>query len=200
MLDWLSGNNIPQFWKNYISLFDNDANKSAQRYVVFDMETTGTDFREDVIIAIGGLAVTDNKIIIGDFLEIAAKQDKVKTQLIATQQRLKNNEDEEYVEVEVLIQLLNFIKDATLVSHNINLDVEMINQALKRLDLGRLKNQVMDINVLYQKWKDLPDDYEATLDEMCRALKINNSERHTASGNAYTMAVIFLKLKRKLGL
>ena len=61
-----------------------------------------------------------------------------------------------------MIRFLNFIKGSTLVSHNINLDVEMINQALKRLDLGRLKNDIMDTNVLYQRWKDLDEDHKAS--------------------------------------
>jgi DNA polymerase-3 subunit epsilon len=76
----------------------------------------------------------------------------------------------------------------------------MINQALKRLDLGRLKNDIMDTNVLFQRWKGLPEDHKATLDELCDALKIKKTDRHTASGHAFTTALIFLKLKRKLGI
>ncbi|RZJ74997.1 MAG: 3'-5' exonuclease, partial [Flavobacterium sp.] len=87
-----------------------------------------------------------------------------------------------------------------LVSHNVNLDIEMINQALKRLDLGRLKNPVMDTNTLFQRWKDYPEDRQATLDELCDVLKVRNSDRHTASGNAYITAIVFLKLKRKLNI
>ena len=76
----------------------------------------------------------------------------------------------------------------------------MLNQALKRLDLGRLKNPVMDTNVLFLKWKDLPEEEHATLDELCDALKIKKTDRHTASGNAFTTALVFLKLKSKLGI
>ena len=36
--------------------------------------------------------------------------------------------------------------------------------------------------------------------EILQALKISKSDRHTASGNAYTTALVFLKLKKKLGL
>ena len=32
-------------------------------------------------------------------------------------------------------------------------DIEMINQALDRLDVGTLKNQAMDTDVMYQKLK-----------------------------------------------
>ena len=43
------------------------------------------------------------------------------------------------MEAEVVIRFLDFIKDATLVGHHVNFDIEMINQALNRLDVGSLK-------------------------------------------------------------
>ena len=196
--DWLTGSNLPQFWKNYVSLFDNDDENTLKRYVVFDMETTGLDSREDVILSIGAIGVVSNAILVGDYLQVSIKQDGFSPQSIALQGVLKDGE--KVVEAEALIQFLNFAKDAILVGHNINLDIEMLNQALKRLDLGRIKNPVMDTNVLYQRWKDLPDDTQSTLEEVCDALKIRKNEMHTASGNAYITALIFLKLKKKMGI
>jgi DNA polymerase-3 subunit epsilon len=197
--DWLTGNNLPQFWKNYLTLFDSDNILQQQRYVVFDMETTGLDWKEDVILSIGSIGVSGKAIEVGDFLEIAIRQDKFSPQSIAMNGVLKEGR-EKVVEAEAVIQFLNFAKDSTLVGHNVNLDIEMINQALKRLDLGRLKNPIMDTNALYKRWKDLPEDSQSTLDEVCDALKIKKSDRHTASGNAYTTALVFLKLKSKFGI
>lgn len=198
--DWLTGGSVPQFWKNYLSLFDADGKQASRRYVVFDMETSGLDWKEDVILTIAGIGVTNNAIEVGDFFEVHIRQDKYNPQSVALHGVLKEGKHEKVVEAEAMIQFLNFVKDATLVSHNVNLDVEMINQALRRLDLGRLKNPLMDTNALYQRWKDLPDDNQATLDELCDALKVRKSDRHTASGNAYITAILFLKLKRKLGI
>ena len=61
----------------------------------------------------------------------------------------------------------------------------MINQALDRLEVGRLKNQVMDTDVMYQKLKYLPEEQHASLDELCDIYKIKKSDRHTASGDAF---------------
>lgn len=196
--DWLTGNNLPQFWKNYLHYFDNDDKQSLKRYVVFDMETSGLDWREDVILSIGAIAVVGDAIEVGDFLEVYVKQERFVTQSTSLLGVIKEQNQEKFVEAEAMIRFLNFVKDSTLVSHNINLDVEMINQALKRLDLGRMKNAIMDTNVLFQKWKGLDENHKASLDEICDALKINKTERYTASGNAYTTALIFLKLKSKL--
>jgi DNA polymerase-3 subunit epsilon len=199
--DWLTGGNVPQFWKTYLNLFDQEDKKEAfRRYIVFDMETSGLDWKEDVILSIGAIGLLNNAIEVGDFLEVHIRQDKFSPQSVALHDVLKEGTEEKVVEAEAMIQFLNFVKDATLVSHNINLDIEMINQALSRLDLGRLRNPVMDTNVLYQRWKGLADDTHATLDELCDALKVRKSDRHTASGNAYTTAIVFLKLKRKLNI
>lgn len=198
--DWLTGNTLPQFWKNYLHYFDNDDKQSTKRYVVFDMETSGLDWREDVILSIGAIAVVGEAIEIGDFLEVYIVQERFTTQSTSLLGVIKEQNQEKFVEAEAMIRFLNFVKDSTLVSHNINLDVEMINQALKRLGLGRIKNDIMDTNVLFQKWKGLDENHKASLDEICEALKINKAERYTASGNAYTTSLIFLKLKKKLGI
>ena len=197
--EWLKGS-TPQFWKNYITLFDNDGNAVSKRFVIFDMETTGLDAREDVILSVGAIAVIGNGIEVGDFLEVYIRQDKFASKSIAFNNAILKETNEKVVEAEGIIQFLNFVKDATLVGHNVNLDIEMVNQALKRLDLGRLKNPIMDTNALFQRWKGLPDDARTSLDEVCDALKIEKSDRHTAWGNAYTTALVFLKLKRKLGI
>lgn len=196
--DWLTGNNLPQFWKNYVSLFEENTNSKQKRYVVFDMETTGIDWREDVILSIGGISVSHNAINIGDFFEIGLIQEKVITPVES--KGLIKESTEKVVEAEAMIRFLNFAKDAIIVGHNINTDIEMINQALKHLDLGRIKNQFMDTNVLFQRWKNLPEDSQSSLEEVCDALKIKKNEMHTASSNAYITALIFLKLKNKLNL
>ena len=197
--EWLTGS-TPQFWKNYVNLFDSDDNTSQKRFVVFDMETTGLDAREDVILSVGAIAVVGNGIEVGDFLEVYIQQDKFMPKSVAFNNVVLNENDEKVVEAEGMIQFLNFVKDSILVGHNVNLDIEMVNQALKRLDLGRLKNPLMDTNALYQRWKNLPDDTRTSLDDVCDALKIDKSERLTSWGNAYTTALVFLKLKRKIGI
>lgn len=197
--DWLTGNNLPQFWKNYVSLFDNDEGNSEKRYVVFDMETTGQDWKEDVILSIGAIGLSNNSISVGDFFEVVLLQEKFSTQPTSQKTVIKESA-EKVVEAEAMIRFLNFIKDSTLVGHNINLDIEMLNFALKRLDLGRVRNQFMDTNVLYQRWKNLPEDSQSSLDEVCDMLKVKKNEMHTASGNAYITSLIFLKLRNKLGI
>ncbi|MFP9115492.1 PolC-type DNA polymerase III [Flavobacterium sp. RHBU_3] len=194
--EWLTGNS-PQFWKNYVSLFDNETPYNKKRFVVFDVESSGLDWKEDNILSIGGIGIVDGGIAIGDFMYAALINPKQNN----TENSVVKAETETVVEAEAMIQLLNFIGDAILVGNNINLDIEFINQALKRLDLGRLKNEVMDTSVLFKRWKGInDDDLKYTLDELCDGLKIDKAERNSSWGNAYTTALVFIKLKAILKL
>jgi DNA polymerase III epsilon subunit-like protein len=48
----------PEFWQSYLSCFDSKLKENTEkRVVVFDTETTGLDFRTDVILSIGAVGI-----------------------------------------------------------------------------------------------------------------------------------------------
>lgn len=186
----------PKFWENYLAGFHTQ--DSPKRYVVFDCETTGLDIKKDRILSIGAVAIVENQIKVPDSLNLFVQQDLFKAESVPIHGILKEGQEEKVVEAEAIIQFLDYIKNATLVAHHANFDIEMINQALHRLELGRLKNQYMDTDIMYQKLKYYPEDQHTSLDELCDVFKIKKSDRHTASGDAFITALLFLKLKQKL--
>ena len=186
----------PKFWETYLSYFNENKSK-IKRYVVFDCETTGLNYKKDRILSIGAVGILNNRVEINDFIEVFIKQDIFNPETVAIHGILKEG-PEKVVEVEALIRFLDFIKDATLVGHHVSFDIEMINQALNRMNLGTLKNEYMDTDIMYQKLKHFQQDQHTSLDELCDVYKIRKSDRHTASGDAYITALLFLKLKRKL--
>jgi DNA polymerase III subunit epsilon len=198
MLDWLTGKGDPSFWKQYLEHFDKEDSSAPIRYAVFDCERTGLDWKEDVILSIGIVGITNDQIEIKDFLEVFIQHDNVNHQNEAVEKLFKANSTEAVSESEAMVSFIEHIKNATLIGHNTNLDIEMINQALKRMNLGKIKNNVLDINVMYQRLKNLPDDKHHTLDELCDLFKVKKSHRHTASNDAFITALLFLKLKKKL--
>lgn len=50
---------------------------SEVRFVVFDTETTGFDLKTDKIISIGAIALTAQRIEVGDSFEVLVRQEKV---------------------------------------------------------------------------------------------------------------------------
>lgn len=203
VFDWFKkvSKDYPKFWENYLENFEQEPDElQPKRYVVFDCETTGLDHRKDVILSIGAVTVIDNAVIVNDSLELFIKQDLYKSETASIHGILKEGKEEKIVEAEAIIRFLEFIKNSTLVGHNVNFDIEMINQALKRLDVGKLKNDSMDTDAMYQKFKGLQEDQHSTLDELCKILKVEKSDRHTASGDAFITALVFLKLKKRLSI
>lgn len=190
--------NYPKFWETYLEEFNTES--SNKRYVVFDCETTGLNTKTDRILSIGAIVIENEKIKIANHFSVFLKQDFFRKESVAIHGIRKEGDEEKFVEAEAIIQFLDFIKNATLVGHHANFDIEMINQALNRLEAGKLKNQYMDTDIMYQKLKYYPSEQHTSLDELCDVFKIRKTERHTASGDAYITALLFLKLKKKLSI
>jgi DNA polymerase-3 subunit epsilon len=72
---------------------------------------------------------------------------------------------------------------------------------LLRHGLGKLKNNVIDTGVLFNKSKHIiyRDTLKPTsLDDLAKELNVPMADRHTASGDALITAFIFLKILSKL--
>lgn len=188
----------PKFWESYLSHFE-EASLTQKRFVVFDCETTGLNEKNDRILSIGAIAITDDYIAIKDFFEVFVSQEVFKPESVAIHGILKEGENK-IVEAEAIIQFLDYIKNATLVGHHVKFDIEMINMALKRLGVGKLKNEFMDTDAMYQKLKNLPSEEHHSLDQLCDIYKIRKSDRHTASGDSFITALLFMKIKSKMNL
>jgi DNA polymerase-3 subunit epsilon len=112
---------------------------------------------------------------------------------------LLESEQPKLSEVQAMEKFIDYIGNSTLVGHRINFDIEMINEALEKLACGRLKNEALDIEVMYKKLHDI-NDKNFSLDEMSHIFKIAKTERISTTDDAYTIALLFLKLKSRLGL
>jgi DNA polymerase-3 subunit epsilon len=95
--------------------------------------------------------------------------------------------------------LVDFIGNSVLVGHHIDFDAEMINVALEKLGCGRLKNEALDIDIMHRKLNDITNK-QFSLEELCDIYKIPKSDRNSPSEDAYKIALLFLKLKSRLGL
>ena len=196
MLDWLKINkDYPEFWKNYLHKFEN----KSKRFVVFSTETTGLDTEKDFILSIGAIGIEEDKIIVKDSFDITIFQDKFNPE-VAIKNGILNTSEEKVSQEEAISEFVNYLGNATLIGHRVNFDIAMINEALDKLQAGKLKNEALDIEIMYQKWQQLAEDKQFSIDELATTFKISKSDRHTASGDAYITALIFLKLKQRLKL
>ncbi|MBA9075053.1 DNA polymerase-3 subunit epsilon [Flavobacterium gossypii] len=197
MLDWLKINkDYPQFWKDYLGKFEN----KSRRFVAFSTETTGLDVEKDVILSIGAVGIENNSIVVKDSFEALIFQEKFNPEVAIKNGILKGSPEEKHSEAEAIEAFVNYLGNAVLVGHRIHFDIAMINQALEKLHCGKLKNEALDVEVMFHKWKQLPDDKQFSLDELSASFKISKSDRHTASGDAFIISLLFQRLKQRLGL
>jgi DNA polymerase-3 subunit epsilon len=197
MLDWIKNINkeYPEFWKNYLSKFE----KKSNRFVVLSTETTGLNPVKDVILSIGSFSVINNSILIGDSFETFFAQYKFFHDNGISNEFTVESKIKKMGEPEGIQAFVEFIGNAVLVGHHIDFDVEMINSALERLGCGRLKNEALDIDIMYRKLHDI-NNKQFSLDELSTIYKIPKSDRNSSSEDAYKIALLFLKLKSRLGL
>lgn len=197
MLDWLKNisKEYPQFWKDYQSKFD----KKSNRFVVLSTETSGLNPKKDVIMSFGAIGIENDSIIISDTFEVAIPQYKFLHDNGITNDFLMESNQPKLVEAQAIEKLIEYIGNATLVGHRIHFDVEMINEALEKIHCGRLKNEALDIEVMYKKLNDI-NDKNFSLDQLSASFKLPAAERLSTTDDAYTIALLFLRLKSRLGL
>jgi DNA polymerase-3 subunit epsilon len=193
MIDWLKNINKehPEFWKDYLS--------KSKRFVILSTETSGLNPVKDVILSIGSFAVIDNSIVIGDSFEAVLLQYKFLHDNGLSNEFIVESKMKKLGEPDAIKLLIDYIGNAVLVGHHIDFDVEMINAALERLDCGRLKNEALDIDVMYRKLQDI-NNKQFSLDELSAIYNLPKSDRNSSSEDAYKIALLFLKLKSRLGI
>jgi len=199
-MQWLKRKSYPAFWEQYASCFKTpqDQDVKTLRFVVFDTETTGLNIKTDRLLSIGCVGISDLKIRVTDQLETYVKQDMFEADTVKIHGLLKGGKQEKIEEKAAVIQFLDYVKNSVLVAHHAAFDVTMINKALSRLQLPKLKNKVLDTGHIFRKTKLDTSKVHFGLDELANRFNIPLHDRHTASGDAYITALLFLKLVSKL--
>ncbi len=197
MLDWIKNLNkeYPEFWKLYSSKFENKTN----RFVVISTETTGLNPNKDVVLSIGAVAVENNTIVVNDSFEVILLQYIFLHDNGLSNEFIVESKLPKLGEPEAIQAFVDFIGNAILVGHRIHFDIEMINEALYKMGCSRIKNEAIDIEVMYRKLIDSTDK-QFSIDELCQIFKVSKNDRHSSAEDAYTIALLFLKLKSRLGI
>ncbi|MCT8340655.1 3'-5' exonuclease [Luteirhabdus pelagi] len=202
MFGWFSHkrkSDLPDFWKEYEVSFKKTSTTdiTQKRFVVFDTETTGLSPGSDKILSIGAIAVKGKAIFTKDSLELFLQQEKFTPESVPIHGLLKGGERKKISELEALAQFLNYIKSSTLVAHHASFDRAMVNNALKLHGLPPLLNAFLDTGDLHAALIRKPSS-RISLDALCENFNITMHDRHTALGDAYLTAQVFIKLITRL--
>jgi DNA polymerase-3 subunit epsilon len=183
----------PEFWKKYTDSFK----FKAKKYVVLSIETSGIDPDKDVIMAIAATSVIGNRIIIKDSFEILIQRNH--DQINPIVDSFSINSEQRISEQEAIVTLLEYLSNSIIIGHRINFDIEMLDKCLSRMKLGKIRNEAFDIEAMYNKLKET-NEKNYSLEEMGNGLKMQLSNHNSVADDAYSIALLFLKLKEKLGI
>jgi len=181
--------------------WDDEIEARAVRFVVLDCETTGTDPRRDRLISIGAVAVVDGEIILGDSFEALLKIE-YNGASVAVHGITREEAEGGLDEPEALEAFLAYLRDGVIVGHHILHDIICISTACVRHFDFELKNRFLDTMELALHFDrdgafgDGDTFRSFTLDALCERFGVVPHDRHTATGDAFITAQIFLKLLR----
>ncbi|WP_339648153.1 3'-5' exonuclease [uncultured Salegentibacter sp.] len=206
MLDFLKKkpDNLPDFWKDYEAKFQEKLPEeiAETRFVVFDTETTGFDIKKDRMLSIGAVGIENKSINIADGFEEYILQETFNPKTVKIHGIIQNERIETLSEEEAVKAFLKYIGNSVLVAHHAGFDVGMINEALSRMGLPRLKNKVLDTVNLYRGTRIISNlinrEKSYSLDEIAETYNIDTKDRHTAAGDAFITALAFLTILGKL--
>jgi DNA polymerase-3 subunit epsilon len=173
-----------------------------RRFVVLDNESTGIDPRKDRLVSIGAIAVHGGEIVLNDVFEATIKIEfntsAVMVHGITREQSMRGME-----EAEAVRGFLEYLGDDTLVGHHVMFDYLLIENAARRHFQRLLNNRALDTMRLALALESAGAFSDAPIksfdfDSLCARFHVVTHDRHTASGDAFLTARIFLKLLRLL--
>jgi DNA polymerase-3 subunit epsilon len=169
------------------------------RYVVFDCETTGLDPAKDGILTIGAVAVRDGEIRLDDEFDAILTDWRMTSAVLVhgiTPAEAASGESEE----QAVNKFLDYVGDAVLVGHHVGFDQKIVAHAARRLgrDLANPALDTMRIALALEE-RGAFEGREIRgfdLDNLGTLFDVEPHDRHTASGDAFITAQIFIRLER----
>jgi DNA polymerase-3 subunit epsilon len=202
---------LPAFAARYFDCFartwTDDTPTEQVRFVVLDTETTGLDPRRDRLVTIGAVAVRADEIVLADsfeaMLKVAYNSASVTVHGITRDEAREGLDEPEAIEL-----FLDYLQDGVIVGHHIGHDVATLNAACERHFGFNLRNRsldTMDLTLHLQRdgvFASKGGVEGFSLDALCEFFEVPPRDRHTAGGDAFITALIFLRLlgpSRKFG-
>ena len=192
---------IDSYRSCFVSTWSDETPIDAVRFVVLDSETTGLNPRTDRIITIGAVAVCDGDIILDDAFDALLKVGE-NTPAVTVHGVTRDEARAGLEEPEALERFLGYLRDGVIVGHHIGHDIGTLDAGYERHWGFQLTNRsldTMDLTLHLERdgaFQGRPPIRHFTLDSLCEMCGVAPHDRHTASGDAFLTAQVFLRLLR----
>jgi len=167
--------------------------------VSLDCETTSLNVAEADILSIGAVKIRGTRVLTSERLDIklkppaSLKADSIKIHKL----RAADLADGIAID-EALRQVLAFVGNRPILGYYVSFDVRMLDKYLRpRYGFG-LPNKTIELSHVYHdiiKWKSIGGTVDLRFDTLAAKLDMPIIERHTALGDAITVALMYVRLK-----
>ena len=195
----------PSFVDRYGDCFDRTWTDETPiddvRFVVVDTETTGLNPRTDRIITIGAVAVESGEIVLEDSFSALIALER-NTEAVTVHGITRDASRGGLAEPDALAAFLTYLRDGVIVGHHIGHDIATFDAGYERhwnLSLQNRNLDTMDLTLHLERdgaFAGRPPIRRFTLDALCAMFDITPHDRHTANGDAFITAQVFLRLLR----
>jgi DNA polymerase-3 subunit epsilon len=169
------------------------------RFVVFDQETTGLDPRKDHIVSIGAVAVADGGISLDDVFEAVIQTAEI-TPAVLIHGITPAESRSGVTEAEAVEKFLAFIGDSILVGHHVGFDRAILlaaaGRAGRKVHFEALDTMRLTLALVERQLLAFDAGQGFSLDALCELFHIPPHGRHTAPGDAFLTAQVFVRLLR----
>ena len=180
-------------WAHLFEKYDGD------EVVSLDLETTSLDVDKASILSIGAVRICGKRVKTSDRLEISLKPPANLTAESIKIHKIRAKDLAEGVELrDALEQVLAFIGNRPILGYYVNYDIRVLSKFLRQEFGFDLPNKAIELSHVYHdiiKWKHVGGDVDLRFDTIAAKLDMPIIQRHTALGDAITVALMYVRLK-----
>lgn len=192
----------PEEITNYFALNKPGVDEETQ-YVIFDTESSSLSISSAQLLSIGAVKIKSNSISMKEIFDCYIDTGKSGVRgNVHIHEIMASGKEERKEKKEALLDFLKFIGNSILVAHHAKHDISLVDRYLSEIFPGvRLVNKVIDTAelVIEKDQQNNPSNKinseNYSLDALLKRYNIEAIDRHTALGDAYSTALLFLKIR-----
>ena len=156
-------------------------------YAIIDLETTGGSPAVEKITEVA-IYIHDGEKLIDEFCTLINPEKKIPyyiTNLTGISNAMVSDSPKFY---EVAKKIIELTTGCIFVAHNVSFDYQFIRNEYKRLGYTYTRDKICTVQL---SRKLIPGQSSYSLGKLCKALNIENTARHRASGDAVATMKLF---------
>lgn len=168
-----------------------------EKFCVIDVETTGLNTRKDEIIAIAVIPVEGFKMKFSEAFFSLIKSEKFEFKSVKYHGITKLDLRGAPTFEDVAPKLLEMLSKSILVGYATYIDVDFLKRAFKKKAGIKLKVEryvdIAELEMWLMRKRGMAVTFKLDFDSILKIYKVEDVIRHSALGDAYATALIFLK-------